>query len=182
VDVGADLTPGGDAAPETASSTKSASGRDGGSTSKGGDPDDEPSHVASLGAFAASRSSSPMPAAAAPPTLDIRARFGANLFLLSGKDLAHVIMRLEQECPHALEHVTEEVEVEYEDGGQSEKTVSPKLEINVDEIDPKVFTELVAYVADKLGAKGAHHLNSMQADDNTSTGTGGRAKKKKRTS
>lgn len=87
------------------------------------------------------------------PALDARTKFGANLFLLSGIELAHVIMTLEQECPNALEHVKEEVQLE-DDPNDESNAISPKLEINVDEISHGVFQELSAYVIDKVGSKG----------------------------
>jgi hypothetical protein len=72
------------------------------------------------------------------PSLDARARFGANIFLLSGMELSHVVTTLELECPNVLEPWGEQ-----------------KLEINVDEIPPKVFATLNAYVTTKVGTKRA---------------------------
>jgi hypothetical protein len=61
--------------------------------------------------------------------LDVRARFGANLFSLSGVELGMVFSDLELNCPQVLES-----------WGES------KIEINVDEIPPKVFSRLQKYV------------------------------------
>ena len=61
--------------------------------------------------------------------LDVRAKFGANLFSLSGVELGMVFSELELNCPEVLES-----------WGES------KIEINVDEIPPKVFARLQKYV------------------------------------
>jgi hypothetical protein len=89
------------------------------------------------------------------PSLDTRAKFGANLFLLSGIELGHVMTTLEMECPRVLEI-----------WGES------KVEINVDEIPPKLFAQLTTYVSNKVGTK--THADSPEIDDVNSN------KKKKR--
>ena len=71
---------------------------------------------------------------AGTPSLDARARLGANLFLLSGHELGHVMTILELECPEVLESWGKD-----------------KVEINVDEIPPKVFASLNSYVTSKVG-------------------------------
>jgi hypothetical protein len=119
------------------------------------------------------KDSAPNSPASTNPTLDARTKFGANLFLLSGIELAHVIMTLEQECPYALEHVKEEVQLEDDPNNNESKAVSPKLEINVDEISHAVFSELSAYVTDKVGTKGH---SDVKMDDITAS----RPKKKQR--
>jgi hypothetical protein len=65
----------------------------------------------------------------APPALDAKAKFGANLFLLSGMELGWVFTELELNCPHVLES-----------WGES------KIEINVDEIPSDIFGRLQKYV------------------------------------
>ena len=153
VDVGVDLTPDGKGSENVSSSKASKD-------SKGSAPNS--------------------PAGASYP-LDARAKFGANLFLLSGIELAHVIMTLERECPQALEYVKEEVQVT-DDPNESEEnkcqSVSQaKVEINVDEITHQVFQELSSYVSDKVGTKG-HSDVKMQ--DITSGGSSRPKKKKQR--
>mmetsp|Transcript_132889 Transcript_132889/g.384223 ORF Transcript_132889/g.384223 Transcript_132889/m.384223 type:complete len:249 (-) Transcript_132889:63-809(-) len=61
--------------------------------------------------------------------LDVRARFGANLFLLSGMELGHVFSELELNCPNVLESWGD-----------------AKIEINVDEIPDDIFSRLQKYV------------------------------------
>lgn len=78
--------------------------------------------------------SSPVPA---KPTLDARAQFGSNLFLLSGMELGHVISTCEEECPECLENVP---------GGND-----CHIEVNVDLIPSKVFDVLNTYVLGKVG-------------------------------
>ncbi|CAB9525499.1 Bromodomain testis-specific protein [Seminavis robusta] len=118
-------------------------------------PDAPPSSTSKSGSSAKDRSA---PAAVPsspdkPVPLDARARFGANLFLLSGVELAHVIMKLEQECPHVLEHLSDEVVTDETTPG-AEPAFAPKLEINVDAIDAQLFTELSNFVEERVGSKG----------------------------
>lgn len=95
------------------------------------------------------------------PPLDVRAQFGANLFLLSGMDLGYVISTCEEECPTALENVR---------GGDESCC---HIEINVDKIPPKIFDLLNTYVSNKVG---------IDATDATSTHSAdvGRPKKKQK--
>lgn len=79
------------------------------------------------------------------PALDARARFGANLFLLSGVELGWVFTELELHCPQALEP-----------WGES------KVEINVDEISNDTFARLNKYVSDLLATDGTDA--SLEAD------------------
>lgn len=64
-------------------------------------------------------------------TLDVRAKFGSNLFLLSGSELGWVFTELELKCPQVLES-----------WGES------KIEINVDAIPSDIFARLQKYVND----------------------------------
>lgn len=80
------------------------------------------------------------------PSLDARAKFGANLFLLSGSELGRVMTSLELECPRALE-----------------TWENQKMEINVDEIPPKIFSTLNAYVSSKVGTRSLP--DSPEVDD-----------------
>lgn len=74
--------------------------------------------------------------AAGTPSLDARARLGANLFLLSGSELGHVMTTLEVQCPEVLEMWDKD-----------------KVEIIVDEIPSKIFAMLNSYVSDKVGTR-----------------------------
>ena len=168
VDCGADLKQGDEGPSAPTVSSKSTSSKDAGFTSK--EKVAAPSTV-STNSAGASSSTAPLP-------LDTRTRFGANLFLLSGIELAHVIMKLEQQCPDVLEQLTEEVEVD----DNAEKAVSPKLEINIDAIEPALFDELSAYVLERVGTKGhsVHSENDKMDHVSTSSSTS-RPKKKKKT-
>jgi hypothetical protein len=96
------------------------------------------------------------------PPLDVRAQFGANLFLLSGMELGYVISTCEEECPSALENVR---------GGDESCC---HIEINVDHIPSKVFDLLNTYVSGKVG-----HKNTVEASS-THSAEGGRPKKKQK--
>ena len=90
------------------------------------------------------------------PALDARAKFGANLFLLSGIELGWVFTDLELNCPHVLES-----------WGDS------KIEINVDEIPSDIFGRLQKYVSGLV-----EHI----VEDHESASEAGGPKKKKRKS
>jgi hypothetical protein len=93
---------------------------------------------------------SPAGGFSATPSLDARAKFGANLFLMSGSELGHVMTTLELECPRVLESWEEQ-----------------KVEINVDEIPPKVFSTLQSYVSSKVGTRSVP--DSPEVDDVSSS-------------
>jgi hypothetical protein len=159
VDCGADLKDGDE---ELADAAPSPSSRAGSTTSSKdrSTPTNEPTSSATAVTTATDTS----------VPLDVRARFGANLFLLSGIELARVIMKLEQECPQVLEHISDELVVEDSTPG-SEPIVAPKLEINVDAIENPLFTELSNYVQELVGSKGFHEMEEAPP----------RPKKKKKT-
>ena len=169
VDCGADLKEGDD---DNAGGTAPKSG----SKNTGGSSSREKSASSSSGAVLSGdvTSTKPLP-------LDKRARFGANLFLLSGIELAHVIMKLEQQCPHVLEQLTEEVELEDDAINSDDKAISPKLEINLDAIEPALFDELSAYVLEKVGTKGHADEEEDNMVETSSSASVGRPKKKKKT-
>lgn len=77
--------------------------------------------------------------------LDVRARFGANLFLLSGVELGTVFTDLELHCPEALESWSES-----------------KTEINVDAIPTKIFTRLQKYVNGLVGSAGLAQTDAAE--------------------
>jgi hypothetical protein len=68
------------------------------------------------------------------PSLDARAKLGASLFLLSGKELGHVMTMIELGSPSALETWDK-----------------AKVEINVDALPTKLFASLNQYVTSKVG-------------------------------
>jgi len=73
-----------------------------------------------------------------PPKLDARARFAANLMLLNGVHLGHVVQMLEKQCPAALE--SEPLQVPH------------MMEIIIDKIEPAdTFNAVASYVAEKVG-------------------------------
>ena len=94
------------------------------------------------------------------PTLDARARFGSNLFLLSGVELGHVITTCELECSEALETCGND---------------RNKIEINVDAIPTDIFANLNTYVTQKVGAG----KDKRDALSPTSDNGGGSNKKRK---
>lgn len=92
-------------------------------------------------------------------SLDSRARLGANIFLLSGVELGHLVTTLELECPNAL----------IEDG-------STQMEINIDAIPPDVFGRLSKFVESKVGKRSLLDANH---DDDESEERIPKKKKKK---
>jgi len=92
------------------------------------------------------------------PSLDARARFGANIFLLNGVELGHIVTTLELECPAGLE----------EHGGKH-------TELNVDAIPSEVFGRLSAFISSKIGKR-----SLLDADQNEAEVEERIPKKKKR--
>lgn len=92
-------------------------------------------------------------------SLDARARLGANIFLLNGVELGHVVTTLELECPEAL----------IEDG-------SNQMEINIDAIPKDVFGRLNSFVESKVGKRS---LLDIQHDDEETEERIPKKKKKK---
>ena len=175
MDCGADLREGDDSGAPGAPAPKSSSGRDTGSSSS-------QDHKSTTASSAMPTSSGGTSSSTEPLPLDKRTRFGANLFLLSGIELAHVIMKLEQRCPQVLEQLTEEVELEDDDINSDDKAISPKLEINLDAIEPALFDELSAYVMERVGSKGhSEDEEANMVDSSSSSNPVGRPKKKKKT-
>jgi len=114
----------------------------------------------------ASPSSGPSSVPAAPPTLDARARFGSNLFLLSGVELGHVLTTCELECPDALETCGND---------------RCKIEINVDDIPTDIFANLNTYVTQKVGNNGSRGNNGIASSPGSDTGgTSGKNRKRQR--
>jgi len=103
------------------------------------------------------------PISAEKPTLDARARFGSNLFLLSGIELGHVITTCELECPEALETCGND---------------RNKIEINVDSIPTDIFANLNTYVTQKVGNNGGK--DKMAASPSSDTGGAASGKNRKR--
>lgn len=92
-------------------------------------------------------------------TLDSKAQLASKIFLLSGLELTHVLNKIENRCPQALE-----------------PTESTHVEINVDALDSKLFVELEKYVKDKVGSR---HGNTDQVPEDLSKGKDGSKKRKK---
>jgi hypothetical protein len=120
------------------------------------------------------KSSASSPGAAPKPSLDARAQFGSNLFLLSGVELGYVISTCEEECPKALEYVP---------GGVPDS----HIEINVDLIPTKTFDMLNTYVQSKVGggtgggsASKAKSNGSRSGSPNSDKKGPGRPKKKQK--
>jgi hypothetical protein len=88
-----------------------------------------------------------------PPNqkLDVRAKLAANLYLLNGVQLGHVISVLEKKCPEALE--TEPL------------AVPEKMEILIDKIQPPaLFNSISQFVADNCNRKRAAPANPRIVD------------------
>jgi hypothetical protein len=81
----------------------------------------------------------------APPALDVRSRLAANLLLLNGVELGHVVSLLEQKAPTCLEV----------------SAVRDKLEINLDVLDAAVFSEVAAFAAERASRKRSNNLSGV---------------------
>lgn len=137
------------------------------------------------------------------PSLDVRARFGSNLFLLSGVELGYVMTTCELECPEVLESWTSVIRQPTDGGsdennndgnnnndnsnnnnltgGKKQPLYEANIEINVDAIPSDVFAKLNTYVTSKVG----HRSLSGTDDPSRSTPPSGgdnRSKKKQRRS
>jgi hypothetical protein len=79
-------------------------------------------------------------------SLDVKARFASNIFRLSGMELGHVLQVIDLKCPNALEDPNP---------SHAEKDTydEAQVEINIDAIDPRTFSELDRYVKDKMLAR-----------------------------
>ena len=147
---------------ETVDSKDKGGSGGGGKTSKSS----RSSNQSSSSVTTASPSSGPSGVPAAPPTLDARARFGSNLFLLSGMELGYVITTCEMECPEALETCGND---------------RHKIEINVDAIPTDIFANLNTYVTQKVGNNGSGRNNGIASSPGSDTGgTSGKNRKRQR--
>lgn len=72
------------------------------------------------------------------PTLDERANFAANLLLLNGKELGHIVSTVELKCPAAIE---------------CNQFIPEKMELIVDNMDKETFAELSKYAASIAATK-----------------------------
>lgn len=79
----------------------------------------------------------------APPALDVRSRLAANLLLLNGIELGHVVSLLEQKAPTCLEV----------------SSVRDKMEINLDALDGAVFSEVSSFAAERASRKRSNNLS-----------------------
>lgn len=151
-------------------SNNSGSNNNSGGGNKGGSGKSTKSgRSSSSGVTTASPSSGQGSVPAGPPTLDARARFGSNLFLLSGVELGHVMTTCELECPDALETCT----------GSGHKSGRHKIEINVDAIPTDIFATLNTYVTQKVGNSGAGGGGGGPMSPGSDAGTG-RSRKRQR--
>lgn len=124
VDVGGNLD-----ADDTKGSSKSSSGK----SSKSSSGRDSSGGSGGQGSSSNSNNSS---SNAGTPSLDARAKFGSSIFYLSGMELGHVMSVIELECPTVLKNWG-----------------TASVEINVDEIPPKIFASLNSYILSKVGNK-----------------------------
>jgi hypothetical protein len=82
----------------------------------------------------------------AATALDARAKLAANLLLLTGPELGHVVSRLEQLCPAALEILPKDSVMTVTASNARPDTAIPgKMEIVLDLIDAPLLKELSDY-------------------------------------
>jgi hypothetical protein len=99
-----------------------------------------------------------------PASLDARAQLAANLLLLQGTELGHIIMTLERECPAALEvndapgrrQQQKQHDVSVNSNGNktttsssNNRSVPEKLEIVLDVLEGPLFTKIATYASEK---------------------------------
>eukprot|EP00522_Entomoneis_paludosa_P011353 CAMPEP_0172449816 /NCGR_PEP_ID=MMETSP1065-20121228/8415_1 /TAXON_ID=265537 /ORGANISM="Amphiprora paludosa, Strain CCMP125" /LENGTH=285 /DNA_ID=CAMNT_0013201561 /DNA_START=137 /DNA_END=994 /DNA_ORIENTATION=+ len=94
------------------------------------------------------------------PSLDAKAQLAANLILLHGMELGHVMSILEQECPQALESVPDldnegsTTKSKSNNNHHSHTAIPDRVEIVMDALDGAVFTKISQYAAEKaMGRK-----------------------------
>ena len=138
VDVGGNLS-----VDETKGSSKTSSSNKSSKSSSGRDSTGSSAGQSGGGSSGSNNSNSNTTSNVGLPSLDARAKFGSNIFYLSGTELGHVMSVIELECPTALNN-----------WGKG------SVEINVDEIPPKIFTSLNSYVSSKVGGNHHHHKNN----------------------
>jgi hypothetical protein len=105
------------------------------------------------------------PSGGGPASLDARAQLAANLLLLQGTELGHIIMTLERECPAALEvndsagqhQQQHDGSVNNSNGNTTTKTATSngrrtlpeKLEIVLDVLEGPLFTKIATYASER---------------------------------
>jgi hypothetical protein len=77
--------------------------------------------------------------------LDARAKLAANLLLLTGPELGHVITRLEQSCPAALEILAPDAMVVGSSNARPGTAIPGKMEIVLDLVEAPLLKELSEY-------------------------------------
>mmetsp|Transcript_17027 Transcript_17027/g.20788 ORF Transcript_17027/g.20788 Transcript_17027/m.20788 type:complete len:238 (-) Transcript_17027:170-883(-) len=103
--------------------------------------------------------------------LDAKAKFASNLFRLSGMELGHVMHLIDIRCPQALEQPDPTAESPVD-----KFATESEVEINVDAIDSRTFTELERYVKEKMNARSNGTSDDLAEDH----GHGSAKKKQKR--
>mmetsp|Transcript_29968 Transcript_29968/g.44305 ORF Transcript_29968/g.44305 Transcript_29968/m.44305 type:complete len:234 (-) Transcript_29968:909-1610(-) len=98
-------------------------------------------------------------------SLDMKADLASKIFLLSGMELTHVITMIENRCPTALEQV-----------GKNKV----HMEINVDGLDTKLFTDVNNYVQEKVSARHGSYLDEAPEDLTKGNSSSSTKKKKNR--
>lgn len=85
-------------------------------------------------------------------SLDVKTKFASNIFRLSGMELGHVMQVIDLKCPQALEQPDPSLEFNNIDSSFGKES---EIEINVDALDQRTFTELDRYVKEKMLARTA---------------------------
>ena len=96
-------------------------------------------------------------------TLDNKALLASRIFLLSGVELAHVMTTIENHCPDALDQVGD----------------SAHIEINIDALDNKTFTDLEKYTKDKISTRHPDVAEQVPEDINKVSNSNSNKKRKK---
>lgn len=80
-------------------------------------------------------------------SLDIKTRFASNIFRLSGMELGHVLQVIDLKCPQALVDPNPNVKPKNMFRRDAE------VEIDIDAIDTRTFTEIDRYMKEKMHAR-----------------------------
>ena len=91
--------------------------------------------------------------------LDAKAKFAKSLYQLSGMELGHVLHVLDIRSPQALVQPDPSAEIPVDKFSNE-----TELEINVDAIDTRTFTELDKYVKEKVNSR-SNNIDDVLEDD-----------------
>ena len=95
-------------------------------------------------------------------SLDAKTGLAAKLFQLPGDDLGKAMQIIDLRCPKALERA----DASDEAGGKDEDGIrSDEIEINIDRLDNRTFSELNKFVSEAVTRRAAATATAAEDDD-----------------